>query len=66
VGVVEHHDRPVSLGHGHQVGERGDVAVHGEHAVGDQELVAARSLGLGEKGVGGIRVLVGEHLDLRP
>ena len=40
VRVVHHHDGAVLLRELAQRGQRADVAVHGEHAVGDQQLVA--------------------------
>ena len=47
VRVVDHHDRAVPLGDLDEVGQRSDVAVHREHAVGDQQLAAPRSCRLG-------------------
>ena len=40
VGVVDHHDGAVLLGQGGELVHRADVAVHREHAVGDDQLVA--------------------------
>src|SRR5882724_1250415 len=40
VRVVDHHDGTVFFGEVAECGERADVAVHGEDAVGDQELLA--------------------------
>ncbi len=40
--VVDHHDRAALLGDLDERRERRDVAVHREHAVGDQQLAAAR------------------------
>ena len=66
VGVVDHHDGAVLVRDLDQRWKRCDVAVHREHAVGDQELVASRRLRLGEERVGRGRVLVREDLDLGP
>ena len=64
VRVVDHHDRPVLLGHLDERRQRRDVAVHLEDPVGDQQLPPAGRLRLLEEPVGVIRVLVLEHLDL--
>ena len=64
VRVVDHHDRAVLLSDLDEPRERRDVAVHGEHTVGDQQLMAAGTGGLREERVGGVDVLVREHLDL--
>jgi hypothetical protein len=64
--VVHHHDRAMPLGHLDQVRERRDVPVHGEDAVGDQQLPAPGRLRLPEQLVRRPGVLVGEHLDLCP
>ena len=39
VRVIDHHDGPVFVGKIAQLVDRADVAIHREHAVGDQELV---------------------------
>jgi hypothetical protein len=44
VGIVDHHDGAVALSDLDQRGQRSDVAVHREHAVGDQQFVAARAV----------------------
>jgi hypothetical protein len=41
VRVVDHHDRAVLLGDGAEIRDRTEVAVHAEHAVGDEELSRA-------------------------
>src|SRR5260370_42664461 len=38
VSVVDHHDRAVSLRDFDQGGQRRDVAIHREHAVGNEQL----------------------------
>ena len=40
VGVVDHHDGAVFFRNIAQAGQRADVAIHREHAVGDQQLLA--------------------------
>lgn len=45
VRVVDHHHGVVPLGQVADLGERGDVAVHREDAVGDDELAAGAALG---------------------
>ena len=63
--VVDHHDRPAPRGDLDELGQGRDVAVHREHAVGDQELTAAGPCGLGQRHVRRADVLVREDLDLR-
>src|SRR5271165_7520881 len=40
--VVDHHDATVFLGEGAKFRQQGDVAVHGENAVGDDQLFAGK------------------------
>ncbi len=47
VRVVDHHDGAVLFGEIAQRRQRADVAVHGEHAVADQQSLARRSLNAG-------------------
>ena len=44
--VVHHHDRAELLGDGAELGQRAEVAVHREHAVGDQQLALRRPAAL--------------------
>ena len=46
VRVVDHHDGAVFLGNVAELRQRADVAIHREHAVGDQQLVAGLVLEL--------------------
>src|SRR5687767_2778252 len=63
--VVDHHDRAVFFGGFGQTGQRSDIAVHREDAVGDQQLPAGRSGKLRKDSLGGGDVFVGVHVDLR-
>ena len=47
VRVVDHHDRAVFFGQVAERGQRTDVAVHGEDAVGDQQFLAGLVLDAG-------------------
>ena len=49
----------------HNSGERRDVAVHGEHAVGDQQFVAGPVFGFLAEALAIGDVLVLEHFDRR-
>ena len=40
VGVIYHHDGAVLFGEIAERGQRADIAIHGEDAVGDQQLMA--------------------------
>ena len=66
VRVVDHHDRAVFLGRLAQAGQRADVAVHREHAVGDQQLLPRLVLHAGELLFGVGNVFVTEDENLRP
>ena len=63
VRVIDHHDAIEFFGEAAQFGERRNVAVHGKHAVGDQQFVAGPVFGfLAEAlAIGDVPVL--EHLD---
>ena len=41
--IVDHHDGAMPFGGFHQPGQRADIAVHREHAVGDEQLAARES-----------------------
>src|SRR5260370_21883165 len=43
VGVVNHHDRAILVGEIAKCGQRANVSVHGENAVGDDEFVPGLS-----------------------
>ena len=64
VRVVDHHDGAVLLGQRGELVHRADVAVHGEDAVGDDELVARLVLDLLQQFLAVGDVLVAEDLDL--
>ncbi len=63
--IVHHHDAAEFLGQRAQVGQGAEVAVHAEHAVGDEQL-ALRGRQRLEDRPRRSRVLVREHLDRRP
>jgi hypothetical protein len=64
--VVDHHQRAVLLRHRAQLIERGDVAVHREHAVGDDERASRTGSGRQlRREVPHVAVLVAEPLRLR-
>jgi hypothetical protein len=67
VGVVDHHDGAVFFGELAQRGQRADVAVHGEDAVGDQQLFAGFVFNAGELlfGVGDVFVAEDQNLGAR-
>ena len=62
--VVDHHDGAVFLGGLAQAGQRADVAIHREDAVGDQQLPSRLVLHAGELlfGVGDVFVTEDENL----
>ena len=62
--IVDHHDAAEFFGERAEVGQRADVAVHAEDAVGDQQLALRRRQLLQNLARGG-GVLVREHLDRR-
>ena len=64
VRIIHHHDRAVLLRRFHQAGQRADVAVHGEHAIRDQQLAAGRAVQFGQNLLRRGHVLVREHMDL--
>jgi hypothetical protein len=64
--VVDHHDRAVFLRRLAQSGQRADVAVHREDAVGDQQLFPGLILHAGQLLFGVGNVLVAEDENLRP
>ena len=64
VRVVDHHDGAVFFGEIGELRQRADVAIHGEDAVGDEQLVAGLVLDLVQKLFGMRRVLVAEDFDL--
>ena len=65
VRVVDHHDRAVLLGRFAQAGQRADVAIHREDAVGDQQFLAGLVLHAGELLFGVGHVFVAEDENLR-
>ena len=64
VGVVHHHDAPYSSASGAEIRQRAQVAVHAEHAVGDEQL-ALPGRQLAEDLARGVGVAMREHLDGR-
>ena len=66
VRVVDHHDRAVFFGRLAQAGQRADVAIHREDAVGDQQLFPGLILHAGELLLGVGHVFVAEDENLRP
>ena len=62
--IVDHHDAAELLRERAQTGQRAQVAVHAEHAVGDEQLALAGRQAL-EHLPRGADVLVREHLDGR-
>ena len=62
--VVNHHDAAVLFRQVDQRRQRRNIAVHREHAVGDEQLAAAVVLNLFEDGLARLDVLVGEDPDL--
>ena len=67
VGVVDHHDGAVFFCEVAQARERADVAVHGEDAIGDEQLFAGLVFHAGEFffGVGDVLVFEDENLGAR-
>ena len=63
VGVVDHHDGAVFFGECGELVDGADVAVHGEDAVGDEELVAGLVLDFLEELFGVGDVFVAEDFD---
>jgi hypothetical protein len=63
--IVHHHDRAVFLGGLHQAGQRPDVAIHREHAIGDQQLSPRLPVQLGQFPFGRRRIFVRKDVDLR-
>ena len=64
VSVVNHHDGSVFLGQFGELVDGTDVAVHGEDAVGDEELLAGLVLDLLEELLSVGDVFVAEYFDL--
>src|SRR5258707_3430893 len=64
VRVINHHDGAVFLGQITQRRQRANVAVHGKHAVGDQQLVARLDGNFLQQFLGVDRVFVAKDLDL--
>ena len=64
VGIVDHHDAAEFLGERAEGGQRPEVAVHAEDAVGDEELPLLRRQ-RAENGARGVHVFVRKHLDRR-
>ena len=64
--VVHHHDRAVPFGRLGQPGQRADIAVHREHAVGDQQLAPGHRIQLAQDLLRRGHILVREHVDLGP
>ena len=63
--IVDHHDGAVFFGEIAQRGQRADIAVHGEDAVGDQQLLAGLVLDAGQLLFGVRDVFVAEDENLR-
>ena len=63
--VVDHHDRSVFFGEVAERGQRADVSVHREDAVGDQQLLAGFGLDAGKLFLGVRDVFVAEDENLR-
>src|SRR5271166_3729562 len=66
VRVIHHHDRATFFGRLAQAGKRADVAIHREHAVGDQQLFPRLILHGGELLLSVGNVLMPEDENLRP
>ena len=64
VRIVHHHDAAVLLGEVAELRQRAEVAVHAEHAVGDEQL-ARRCGQVADDGARGVHVAVRKHLDRR-
>ena len=62
--IVDHHDRAVFFGERRQLGDAAEIAVHREHAVGDQDLLLGGGQLLDDL-ASRVDVLVREHLDRR-
>ena len=64
VGVVDHHDGAVFSTASHNPGRGADVSIHGEDAVGDEQLFAWFIFYAGEFffGLGNVFVFVDENL----
>ena len=65
VGVIHHHHGAVFFRQLHDLGKGGQVAIHGEHAVGDHQFPAGQRLNLGQNVFQRPGVLVGINPDLR-
>ena len=65
VGVIHHHDGAVLFGEIAQRGQRADIAIHGEDAVGDEQLVTGLIFDGGELLFGVGHVFVAEDQNFR-
>src|SRR5690348_948232 len=61
--IVNHHHAAVFFGEGAEFRKRGDVAIHGENAVGDEELAAVPVFRLLQDALAVGEILVLENLD---
>ena len=59
MGIIHHHDRAIFFGEVAKRGQRPDVTIHGEDAVGDQQFLARLIFHTGELGfsIGNILML---------
>ena len=64
--VVHHHDGAVLFGGLHQPGQRPDVAIHRENAVGNQQFSAGHRVQFGQNPLRRRHVFVRENVDLGP
>ena len=64
VRIVHHHHGAVAFGGLGQAGQRADIAIHGEHPVGDQQLAAGEGIQIAEDLLRGGGILVREDVDL--
>lgn len=64
VGIVYHHDTTILLSEAHQLRQRCNIALHGKHAVSDEQPVARSVLDFLQDFLTGFDVLVGKDLDL--
>ena len=61
VSVVHHHDGAIFFRQIAKPGQRTDIAVHGEHAISDQQLLAGLIFDAGQLRLGVRNILVLEH-----
>ena len=65
MGVVDHHDAAEFVGDVAESGQRAEVAVHAEHAVGDEQRAPMRAAAARRISSRGVDVAVRKHLDRR-